>query len=41
MNEMLTMNGVQFDGKKFTVGAKTYDLVEVMKKVSVECAEFL
>lgn len=41
MNEMLTMNGVQFDGKTFTVGAKKYDLVTVMQRVSVECAEFL
>lgn len=41
MNEMLTMNGIQFDGQTFTVGASKYELIDVMKKVSVECAEWL
>lgn len=41
MPEMLAMNGIQFDGMTFTVGAMKYELLDVMKRVSVECAEFL
>jgi hypothetical protein len=41
MPEMLSMNGIQFDGKTFTVGAMKYELIDVMKRVSVEFAEFL
>ena len=41
MPEMLSMNGIQFDGKTFTVGAMKYELIDVMKRISVECAEFL